>query len=293
MRIYDRLSVEKEDYPECRSTVFRPSWHDDDKIDFREPDDELELEFVYGYSGWTPTIGGTNHGDQNIFYLRSLELIYPASAVVVMYNTDQHSQRFFFGHDDDVSSIAVHPNGVVVASGQVGHAPPIILWDSGAGRSSSTDSTEQQLQKLNFHRRCISSMDFSRDGRLLVSVGGGDNHPVAVWDWEQVAISWRPQRVMVPLSLHAPLTLSTVEPLTRASLRVTRIIPSLAAVKAHQVLDAQDDTERGKTSMSEGWAIPSLQSLPGKKAFSAEDENSSSHSSSATLMKPQDRNGPR
>ena len=69
-RKYDYLSIEKEDYPECRSTVFRPQNYDESKINLTEPDSKLELEFVYGYSGWCPTVGGDSHGDQNIFYLK-------------------------------------------------------------------------------------------------------------------------------------------------------------------------------------------------------------------------------
>ena len=48
-------------------------------------------------------------GDQNIFYLASGEMIYPASAMIVIYKPWEHSQRFFSGHDDDITGIAVHP----------------------------------------------------------------------------------------------------------------------------------------------------------------------------------------
>ena len=50
-------------------------------------------------------------------------MIYPASAVLVIYDPRDHTQRFFDKHDDDVSGMAIHPDGEIVASGQVGHAP--------------------------------------------------------------------------------------------------------------------------------------------------------------------------
>lgn len=75
------------------------------------------------------------------------EVVYPTAALVVMQrfpatergamslrgqgtenveaeseNEEDVMQRFFNGHSDDVTAIAVHPEGVIVASGQVQHA---------------------------------------------------------------------------------------------------------------------------------------------------------------------------
>ena len=195
-RLYDYLSIERTDYPECRSTVFRPSGYDETKdADLSPPPSKLELEFVYGYSGWCPTVGGDTHGDQNIFYLKNGEIIYPASAVMVMYNKTTHTQRFYRDHFDDISGMAIHPNGVIVATGQVGHGPPIMVWDSGAGTWEGTAENAELLAggpppwppetigHLKFHERCIRAMDFSRDGKLLMSVGGDDGHTMAIWNW--------------------------------------------------------------------------------------------------------------
>ena len=85
-RIYDHLSVERLDYPECKSTVFRPTDFDErsagGEYNKTKPETSLELEFIYGYAGFSPTVVGDLHGDQNIFYLESGELLYPASAVL-------------------------------------------------------------------------------------------------------------------------------------------------------------------------------------------------------------------
>ena len=55
-------------------------------------------------------------------------MIYPASAVLVIYDPRDHTQRFFDKHDDDVSGMAIHPDGEIVASGQVGHAPVSLFF---------------------------------------------------------------------------------------------------------------------------------------------------------------------
>ncbi|CAN0392359.1 unnamed protein product, partial [Ectocarpus sp. 12 AP-2014] len=63
-------------------------------------------------------------------------------------------QRFFDGHTDDVTAVAVHPGGVLVASGQ------------------------------------ICCLDFSPDGWLLCSVGADCKSTTNIWDWRKgVAIS--------------------------------------------------------------------------------------------------------
>lgn len=201
-REYDRLSVEKLDYPECKSTVFRPTDYDERKIDKTLPDSSLELEFVYGYAGFSPTMVGDLPGDQNIFYLPSGEMIYPASAVIVIYNPKHHTQRFFCEHNDDITGIAVHPgehddNGnrvseeIIIASGQVatqrdGHKvePVILIWDANKGPLDSRGkATGLVVQELSGHTRNITAMDFSPDGKLLMSIGGDDHHSVFIWDW--------------------------------------------------------------------------------------------------------------
>ena len=193
-------------YDECRSTVFAPLKYSTkdykEPKDFRdEPDTELALEFVHGYH-CTGTF--TNfEGSSNIFFLKNPtdpdapgEMVWYSSAVVIIYDPGSHTQRFFLAHDDDVTSLAVHPNGVVVATGQVGKKPPICIWDSGAAPWENTippedgeeaptyPSPPEQLCNLELHLRGIKSLEFSPDGKLLCSVGEDDYHTVAIWDWD-------------------------------------------------------------------------------------------------------------
>ncbi len=39
-------------------------------------------------------------------------------------------QRFFLGHDDDVLCTAIHPERLLVATGQLGRSPCVAVWDS-------------------------------------------------------------------------------------------------------------------------------------------------------------------
>lgn len=80
--------------------------------------------------------GGDGHGNAGAG--TGFEIVYPIAALVVIQRfpsnpgeavllrggdedeKESQQQRYFDGHDDDVTALAVHPGGVVVASGQVG-----------------------------------------------------------------------------------------------------------------------------------------------------------------------------
>ena len=180
-------------YPQCRSVVYAPT-HELEKSTKRlweqanekpppvaAPDTKLELDFVYGYhnSGYMQT------QRSNIFYLRTKEIVYPSAALVILYNQETHTQNFFRGHSEEVSCIAVHPNGRFVASSQTGRFPPIFVWDSKKRiKGTKQVSDESHLATLDGHERTTCSLSFSHDGKLLVSVGSDDHNTAIVWDWK-------------------------------------------------------------------------------------------------------------
>lgn len=48
--------------------------------------------------------------------------MYFVAGVVVLFNVEEQCQRHYTGHTDDVKCLAVHPNKLVIASGQcAGH----------------------------------------------------------------------------------------------------------------------------------------------------------------------------
>ncbi len=67
------------------------------------------------------------------------EVVYYTGAVGVVFNKQlweqgKPSQRFFFGHDNDIMCLAIHPNRRFVATGQqkaTGSAnkPFVCIWD--------------------------------------------------------------------------------------------------------------------------------------------------------------------
>ncbi|XP_050666852.1 echinoderm microtubule-associated protein-like 2 isoform X2 [Leptidea sinapis] len=142
------------------------------------PQNKLKLEWVYGYRG--------KDCRNNLYLLPTGEVVYFVAAVVVLFNVDEQCQRHYTGHTDDVKCITVHPNKLVIASGQcAGHdrvdaRPHIRVWNSvslatlaviGAGH------IEQAVACLTFSR--------ADGGSLLACVDDGPDHIITVWEWQR------------------------------------------------------------------------------------------------------------
>lgn len=142
------------------------------------PQSKLKLEWVYGYRG--------RDCRSNLYLLPTGEMVYFVAAVVVLYNVEEQSQRHYLGHTDDIKCIAVHPNKLLVATGQcAGHdrresRPHIRIWDS------VTLNTVAILGAGDFERSiCCISFSKADGGQLLCAVDEANDHNISVWDWQK------------------------------------------------------------------------------------------------------------
>ncbi|XP_036071655.1 echinoderm microtubule-associated protein-like 6 isoform X3 [Oryzias melastigma] len=159
---YER-QVYKEDLPQLRKKLIGSLKRQ------KAPEEGLHLQFVHGYRGFDCR--------NNLYYSQTGEVVYHVAAVGVVYNRLQHSQRFYLGHDDDILSLAVHPLKDYVASAQVGRDPGIHVWDL------------QTLTCLSLlkgqHSRGVCALEFTADGKSLISVGIDESHSIVIWDWKK------------------------------------------------------------------------------------------------------------
>jgi WD40 repeat protein len=101
------------------------------------------------------------------------DIVYPASKYVCVYNKKNNSQVFYAGHANDISCVTSSRDGLFVASAEKTLRPDIHIWDS---------STCLLITKLSpIHRRGLVYMQFSLDGKKLVSVGQDQDHSIALW----------------------------------------------------------------------------------------------------------------
>ncbi|KAI9533540.1 Echinoderm microtubule-associated protein-like 6 [Dissostichus eleginoides] len=173
---YDR-QVYKEDLPQLRQQSREKKQQVGSLKRQNGPDQGLRLQFVHGYRGYDCR--------NNLFYTQGGEVLYHVAAVGVVYSRTLHTQRFYLGHDDDILSLSIHPLKDYAATGQVGRDPAIHVWDV---------QTLKCLSLLRgFHQRGVCALDFSADGKSLVSVGLDDGHSIVIWDWkrgEKLATAW-------------------------------------------------------------------------------------------------------
>ncbi|XP_063365069.1 echinoderm microtubule-associated protein-like 2 [Cydia amplana] len=142
------------------------------------PQNKLKLEWIYGYRG--------KDCRSNLYLLPTGEIVYFVAAVVVLFNVEEQCQRHYTGHTDDVKCLAIHPNKLIVASGQcAGHdrvdaRPHVRVWNSVSLATLAVIGAGQM-------ERSIAALSFSRadGGALLAAVDEGADHTISVWEWQR------------------------------------------------------------------------------------------------------------
>ncbi|CAH1261926.1 EML1 [Branchiostoma lanceolatum] len=141
------------------------------------PPEKLKLDWVYGYRG--------RDCRSNLYLLPTGEIVYFVAAVVVLYNVDEQLQRHYLGHNDDVKCLAVHPDRITIATGQVtGHGRDgeahVRVWDS------VTLHTLHVIGAGDFERGvCCVAFSKSDGGAHLLAVDEANEHILSVWEWQK------------------------------------------------------------------------------------------------------------
>jgi hypothetical protein len=155
----------------------------------------LLLDYVYGYNGDLIKYCKKN---KNIFYLQNDIIIYNIASIVIIMNIKKKKQLFYQAHTDEVTCLTVHPNNVIIASGQNGKDGRILLWDStklytttkknSIGNQNRVDNIindKNIVREIYMLNDCkgVTNLDFSKDGCLLVACGNNDQRIMSIYDW--------------------------------------------------------------------------------------------------------------
>lgn len=146
-----------------------PSDYKPSKTDGDAPDANLKLEYVYGYR--------CHDVRNNLRYTSEDHFVYHTAALGITMNPSKNTQRFFFGHKDDIMAFALHPDGKVVATGEIGPKPLISVW--------SLETMEVITSFNSPLQKGIAQLAFSPSGKLLAAAAMDDDHCVAIYEWEK------------------------------------------------------------------------------------------------------------
>jgi WD40 repeat protein len=134
----------------------------------------LSLEHVHGFRG--------QDARNNLHYAKDGSIVYIAAALAIVVDPKTGKQRYMSGHTDDIISIALTHTGAkkrgsysIVATGEVGRTPKIIVWESGRMNVVNT--------LRGAHQRGVVQLSFSPDGDTLASIGLDDQNSLALHDW--------------------------------------------------------------------------------------------------------------
>ncbi|KAL6442836.1 hypothetical protein ACFW04_002710 [Cataglyphis niger] len=142
------------------------------------PQSKLKLDWVYGYRG--------RDCRSNLHLLPTGEIVYFVAAVVVLYNMEEHSQRHYLGHTDDVKCLAIHPNKLIVATGQVcgtdrrDAMPHIRIWNSVSLTTLSVIGNGEFDGSI-----CCLSFSKADGGSFLCAIDETSDHNISIWDWQK------------------------------------------------------------------------------------------------------------
>ncbi|KPP70075.1 echinoderm microtubule-associated protein-like 1-like [Scleropages formosus] len=140
----------------------------------------LNLRSSYGYRG--------RDCRSNLYLLPTGETVYFIASVVVLYSVDEQLQRHYTGHTDDVKCLAVHPDKITIATGQVAGTstdgkqlpPHVRVWDS-------VSLNTLHILGTGFFDRALACLAFSKSngGSTLCVVDDSNDHVLSVWDWQR------------------------------------------------------------------------------------------------------------
>mmetsp|Transcript_20952 Transcript_20952/g.63838 ORF Transcript_20952/g.63838 Transcript_20952/m.63838 type:complete len:1077 (-) Transcript_20952:92-3322(-) len=197
-------------YPQCRTPVYPPSTWDAEAAvarSGREPSAQLGLRHVFGYRA-------DKQGPNLAVSEAEGLVVYSVAGIAVVQSLRKNTQRFFRGHDDDISCLRLAPNAVnghdvlhphvledlqsdpaaagldadnltLCVTGQVGARPHVCVWVVLPPRIRGGGGECVELFRMGHKKgqleRMVCAAALSHDCSMVAAIGGDDKHTIMVW----------------------------------------------------------------------------------------------------------------
>lgn len=120
----------------------------------------------------------TNSHDALVWHAASGYFATTIACTIVVEDLLTREQTLLSGHEDEISTLALNPEGTMLASAsgfsdETDPAARIFVWDTAKGT---------MIRRLEYHHRGVQAMTWSMDGKYLLSIGTCQEGKLAVWD---------------------------------------------------------------------------------------------------------------
>jgi echinoderm microtubule-associated protein-like 5 len=154
------------------------------------PNLNLDIGYVYGYRSYDTR--------NNLGYNSQGDVVYHTAACGIVLNKKANTMRVSTDHNDDITCLDVNPGKGLVATGEMGKWPSLIIWDS-----NTLETKRIFAKKLE---RSIGNVAISRSGRYVAATSMSDKHEIAVYDIQKdalVAFGDGPRSVVYAIKFNA------------------------------------------------------------------------------------------
>jgi microtubule-associated protein-like 6 len=132
----------------------------------KAPAQQLDINYVYGYRSYDTR--------NNVRYNSNGEIVYHTAACGIVLNKTKNTMRVNTTHNDDITCLDVNLVKNLVATGEMGRKPAIVIWDS--------KTLEVKHIFINKLEKSISNIAISPSGKYVAATSMSDNHEIAVYD---------------------------------------------------------------------------------------------------------------
>lgn len=135
---------------------------------------QLKLNWIYGFRSDDTLKNFAFHYDRQ--GKNNPKLIYFVANVVVIYYYKENRQTHYIQHKSKVSAIALARNSNLVATGDSGKQPYILIWN--------VNDLETKYTIMVKHSHDVFALEFLDSDQYLVSMGLKSNTPVHLYHIE-------------------------------------------------------------------------------------------------------------
>nr|CCA15182.1 hCG1784313 putative [Albugo laibachii Nc14] len=159
------------------------------KLDASAPSVSIKLEYVFGFNASLRNNVRYVPGSLN-------EITFPAAATSIVLDIPTNKQRHHVAHTDDIIAYGVHPVSSLVASGEIGKLPKIIIWETKTMHSVCTlkGFHEKGILQVAFFSPISTPNSVKTKSDRLITIGADTDHKIGIYEshdqWKSASLTF-------------------------------------------------------------------------------------------------------